>query len=191
MGEKALLMNDDDKKGSFRRTYEQHYSRIRAYCLRRMAAADVGDAVADVFAVAWRRFDDMPTDEATLPWLYGVAYRVVSDHRRGQGRRGRLTARLRGLGPSFVDAADSQLVQKQDYAFVLAALGRLRPAEQEILRLAVWEELSHAEIAAALQLKVSTVRQRFHRAKHALLKEYERAGGGIPEPPVAQEGGDL
>jgi len=191
MGVTAQKMSDGDRKLSFRNVYEQHYSRIRSYCLRRMNQTDAGDAVADVFAVAWRRMDDMPTGEATLPWLYGVAYRVVSDHRRGQGRRGRLSTRLKGLSPTPVDAADSQLVQRQDYALVLASLDQLRPADQEVLRLAVWEELSHGEIAAALNIKVETVRQRFHRAKRALLKEFERGGGTVPNPPVAREGGEL
>ncbi len=191
MGVSAQRMSDGDRKVSFRRVYEQHYSRIRSYCLRRMSHADVGDATADIFAVAWRRFDEMPTGDATLPWLYGVAYRVVSDHRRGQGRRSRLSARLRGLNPTPTDAPDSQLVQRQDYELVLASLDRLRPIDQEVLRLAVWEELSHGEIAAAFNIKVETVRQRFHRAKRALLKEFESAGGTVPNPPVAQEGGEL
>jgi RNA polymerase sigma-70 factor (ECF subfamily) len=190
MGVTAQRMSDGDKKVSFRNIYEQHYSRIRSYCLRRMNQADAGDAVADVFAVAWRRIEDVPTGEATLPWLYGVAYRVVSDYRRGQGRRGRLGVRLRGLSPTPVDAPDSQLVQRQDYELVLASLDQLRPPDQEVLRLAVWEELSHGEIAAALNIKVATVRQRFHRAKRALLKEFERTGGTVLEPPVAREGGE-
>ncbi len=68
------------------RLYEKHNRAIRAYCLRRIGDADASDAVAEVFAVAWRRIDDVPDDEMTLPWLYGVARRVVSDHYRSSNR---------------------------------------------------------------------------------------------------------
>lgn len=33
---------------------------------------------------AWRRIADIP-DGSELPWLYGVARRVVMNHRRGHG----------------------------------------------------------------------------------------------------------
>jgi RNA polymerase sigma-70 factor (ECF subfamily) len=34
------------------------------------------DVVAETFLVAWRRLDDVPADP--LPWLYGVARRVLA-----------------------------------------------------------------------------------------------------------------
>jgi RNA polymerase sigma-70 factor (ECF subfamily) len=58
------------------RMYEKHNRAIRAYCLRRIGDADASDAVSEVSAVAWRRIDDVPDDEMTLPWLYGVARRL-------------------------------------------------------------------------------------------------------------------
>jgi RNA polymerase sigma-70 factor (ECF subfamily) len=82
------------------------------------------------------------------------------------------------------------VVQRLEYDLALEALGRLRPSDQEVLRLVVWEELSHADVATSLGSSVAAVRQRFHRAKRALLKEFERVGGTVPPPAVAQEGGE-
>lgn len=64
------------------RLYEKHNRSIRAYCLRRVGNGDASDAVAAVFAVAWRRIGDVPSGDMALPWLYGVARRVVADHHR-------------------------------------------------------------------------------------------------------------
>ena len=53
----------------------------------------VDDVVADTFAVAWRR---LPREGDPLPWLYGVARRVVHGHRRSHARRGALLRKLGG-----------------------------------------------------------------------------------------------
>jgi DNA-directed RNA polymerase specialized sigma24 family protein len=53
----------------------------------------VADVVSEVFMTAWRRIVDIP-DGSELPWLYGVARRVVMNHRRGARRRHRLGAAL-------------------------------------------------------------------------------------------------
>jgi RNA polymerase sigma-70 factor (ECF subfamily) len=47
---------------------------------------------------------------------------------------------------------------------VRQALARLRPHDQEILRLAEWEELTHAELAVVFGCSVNAVTIRLHRA---------------------------
>jgi RNA polymerase sigma-70 factor (ECF subfamily) len=141
---------------------------------------DAFDAAADVFAVAWRRLDVVPDGDDTLRWLYGVAYRVISSQwRRGRARRKVLDA-LRGRQPEPASGPETEVVRRAEYSQVLAAAARLSGEDREILRLAMWEELSHGEIAAALGLRVDAVRQRFHRAKKRLAHEYRRLGGTVP-----------
>ncbi len=48
--------------------------------------------MAETFLVAWRRLDDVPAD--ALPWLYGVARRVLANERRSAGRRAALEQRV-------------------------------------------------------------------------------------------------
>ena len=45
-------------------------------------------------------------------------------------------------------------MQRQEYDLVLQAVSRLRPLDQEVLRLAVWEELSHDQVAVSLDSTV-------------------------------------
>lgn len=75
---------------------------------------------------------------------------------------------------------------------MLAALSRLRPPDQEILRLAVWEELPHRDIAAILGCSESSVAVRLHRARirlgREIGKEERRSGHGRDEGPRAASG---
>jgi RNA polymerase sigma-70 factor (ECF subfamily) len=65
---------------------DQHAVDIRRFLYRRLTgtadpAATADDLTADVLVVAWRRRSDIPPG-AELPWLYGVARRVLANYRR-------------------------------------------------------------------------------------------------------------
>ena len=53
--------------------------------MRRGAGANADDVVSETFLVAWRRLEAIGEDP--LPWLLGVARRVLSNARGGERRR--------------------------------------------------------------------------------------------------------
>lgn len=155
----------------FQVLYEAHYGAVVAYARRRVPTpVDAQDVVADTFAIAWRRLPEVPEGDAALPWLYGVARRVLANQRRGDQRRVDLSARLRSQATVSGDV-ETLVVAGDERRTVLAALARLRPADQEILRLAVWEELPHREIAGVVGCSESSVAVRLHRARARLGRE--------------------
>ena len=172
---------DDDR---FRVLYDAHYGAVAAYARRRVVEyVDAQDVVAETFAIAWRRLREVPDGDAALPWLYGVARRVLANQRRGSQRRADLSIRLRGQGGASVDI-EAQVVASAERRLVLAALSRLRDADQELLRLAMWEELPHREIAGVVGCSESSVAVRLHRARTRLGREI-----GKEERRVGQEEG--
>jgi len=185
-----------DALSRFQAVYEAHYGAVHAYARRRTAdGADVQDAVAETFTVAWRRIAEVPDDDAAaLPWLYGVARRVMANQRRGNRRRADLTTRLKGQQGATIEI-ESQVVAGDERRMVLAALARLRGADQEILRLAVWEELPHREIARVVGSSESSVAVRLHRARNRLGREIGKEDGRIGqeerEPPGRRAEGQV
>lgn len=171
----------------YRRIYESHYRAVLAYCLRRADSADAQDAAAEVFTIAWRRLADVPPDE--LPWLYGVAYRVISHQWRSERRRKGLVARIASLRPHADDSVDWLVVQREDYQLVQRAAARLKPLDREVLQLVMWEGLTHAQIAQMIGSTVPAAKQRFHRAKRRLAREFKNVGGTFQSPTAAQKGG--
>lgn len=163
----------DDAEVAFRRIYEAHYGEVLAYCRRRTQASDAHDAVSEVFTIVWRKIDDRPDDEKTRAWLFGIAFRVLGHQWRGRDRYQRLKRRLEGTAARIEPAADESAERRSEQDLVVEAARRLKRSDQEILRLAGWEELSHSDIADILDTSVAAVAQRFHRAKKRLARAYD------------------
>jgi DNA-directed RNA polymerase specialized sigma24 family protein len=87
-----------ERQRRFEAVYREHRLEVLAYCTRHLTQADAADTRAEAFLVAWRRFDQLPLPPQTLPYLYGIAARVISNQRRTLWRRSRLDARLGSLG---------------------------------------------------------------------------------------------
>lgn len=168
----------------FRRVYEVHRDALVAYCLRRTSRSDAMDAVAETFAVAWRRIDRMPRGEAELSWLYAVAHRVLANQRRSNRRLGKLRIKLGGTAESHSVEPGEVLLRAEDERRLHEALSRLRPADQEILRLVTWEEHPREQVAQMLGITPVALNQRLHRAVTRLRKEY----GAEPSRPEARRG---
>jgi RNA polymerase sigma factor (sigma-70 family) len=157
-----------DSEERLRRLYALHGRPVLAYGVRRTASAeDAADAVAETFLVAWRRLDSVPSDDA-LPWLYGVARRVLANQRRAAHRRVRLAERLRQELPAAIEASDPPPVASKGP--VLAALRSLSADDQEVLLLAAWEQLEPNEIAEVLGISRIAARSRLHRARRRLAE---------------------
>jgi RNA polymerase sigma factor (sigma-70 family) len=172
---------------AFRIVFDERHDAVHLFCLRRLGADDANDATAEVFLVAWRRMDSMPERDETLPWLYGVARNVVRNNRRRRQRTARLVSRLSSHSPEVSDAAETVVVQNAESVEVLDAMAGLRPAEQEVLRLKAWEELSNEKIGVILGMSDRTVEGRYARA-------LKKLAGRLPKDPVvsprfAEEGG--
>src|SRR4051812_29629673 len=76
--------------------YRTSGTAVLGYALRRCPSReDALDVVAETFATAWRRREDLPADPAEVrPWLFGIARLCVANAIRSTHRAGRLGARL-------------------------------------------------------------------------------------------------
>ena len=91
-----LQVAGDTPEERFRALFARHYPAVFRYAGRRLGREEAADAAAEAFTVAWRKIAHVPPEPETLPWLYGVARRVVANAERGRRRRERLAARAAG-----------------------------------------------------------------------------------------------
>lgn len=161
----------------FRRLYEESYRPLFAYALRRVPAPEyASDVVAETLLIAWRRLDVVPAGSDALPWLYGVARRVLANQERGLRRAERLSQRLLELPRSQGDV-ESEMALRERYRVLLVAFERLDGLDQEVLRLAAWEGLSAAEMADVLACSENAATLRLHRARARLAEAMSDVSG--------------
>ena len=104
------MQRSGEREIRFRRAFDTHYDAVARYCVRRLPRDEVDDAVARVFVVAWRKVDDMPEGDATLPWLYRISHYEVSTSRRSVRRRDDLRTKVAGLAPAAAgDESSTQM----------------------------------------------------------------------------------
>ena len=150
----------------------------------RLGPVPAEDAVAETFLAAFRhraRYDR--TRAEVLPWLYGIATRVIGKHRRAERQQQRLLQRVYAEGAGGVYAADDirEPVRRagprgtaRGDAAVVSGLSR---RDRDLLLLIAWAELTYGEAAQALGIPVGTVRSRLSRVRVKI-----RAGLGETNP---------
>jgi RNA polymerase sigma-70 factor (ECF subfamily) len=150
------------ERARFDALYGAHRDDVWRY-LRRRSPGDTEDLTTEVFLIAWRRRGELPDEP--LPWLYGVARKVLANHRRGGARRDALAERAAAHAqPAAPDHADAAGL-RADLARALAALSE---RDRELVLLVAWEGLTLAEAAAALGCRRGTAAVRLHRARRRL-----------------------
>lgn len=156
-------MEDDQRAAAFDALYRAHSRLVVAYLLRRTPAEEARDLAAEVFTVAWRRLDEVPTHAAA--WLLLTARHLLSNARRGERRRLALVERV-GITGRVAAASDHAGIEHG--LDLRRAMAGLSGADRELLCLIGWEELSPGEAAVVLGCSAATVRVRLHRARQRL-----------------------
>jgi RNA polymerase sigma-70 factor (ECF subfamily) len=155
---------------SFEQVYETHFSFVWR-TLRGLGLAEVQaqDAAQDVFLIVYRRLPEFDGRAAVRTWLFQIALRVASDHRRRVRRKG-----TEPLEETVVDSTPGpeERTEQTKALQQLQHLLDLLPEEQRlVLLLTEWEEMTGPEVAALLDISVNTVASRLRRAREALLQQ--------------------
>jgi RNA polymerase sigma-70 factor (ECF subfamily) len=153
----------------FEALFQQQYDRVLAYALCRAERDQALDAASETFLVAWRRLGDVPAEP--LPWLLGVARRVLATQRRAAGRQANLAGRLAAVPPPVGRDPGDEVAAS---VAVRAALGRLGDADRELLMLLAWDGLTTRQAAESLGCSIPAVSIRLHRARRRLERELGR-----------------
>ncbi|MDR1394173.1 MAG: sigma-70 family RNA polymerase sigma factor [Bifidobacteriaceae bacterium] len=167
------------------RMFAEHAKTVYRYCRLRLETQDAHDAVSEVFVVALRRVDNIPS--AQVAWLLGVARRVVANQLRAKRRAGALASKLAaglGRGTDVPDVAESVLARDLAYR----ALAGLRPGDREVLLLALAAPMTEAELALALGCSKKAASVRLSRARARLNQAVAQGGlGDSSSAPAASD----
>lgn len=174
--------------------------------------ADAEDLVAETVARAWRALDSLESEAAFRAWIFRILNNTFISERRRIAARPQFEA----LDCDDPDASEPgfSIFEQMHQPFLLwfgnpeqelldkllredleRALCTLPEHHRVVVLLADLEEFNYAEIAAALDIPVGTVRSRLARARGALQKilwqqaqEYGLLGDRATRKPAASPG---
>jgi RNA polymerase sigma-70 factor (ECF subfamily) len=144
--------------------------------LRRLGVreSDLADVAHDLFIVVFRHLSEYDPARPVRPWLFGIAFRVVSDYRRSA----RFARETLGDAPEVVDRAppvDEQIAERQARAVVMRVLDALDLDRRAVLVMHDIDGHPVPEIAVALAIPVATAYSRLRLAREdlgAAIKRY-------------------
>lgn len=167
-----LGIRNVDRHAAVRSLVEREARPLLQYFARRTTSPeDAADLLGETLLVAWRRESSIPRDETEARmWMFGVARRVLSGHRRSQGRRTALTERLgSALSLASTPGADADA----DPDGLRAAIAALPELDRELVRLVYWDGFTLAEAGSILRMRPATARSRMSRARAKLRARLE------------------
>jgi len=190
-------MNDQDlirelKAGNmsaFKDLFDEYSSLVFNVALRMLQnKRDAEDVTQDVFLRAYRFLNHFRGDARISTWLYRITFNLSLNLQRKRNVRRwfSLSTGTGGFGASANDDKepsisgtsdknpDAILEQKETERIIQDAINSLPDLQRIALLLHHYEGLSYEEIARVMDVTVSSVESRLHRAKLALAKRLLR-----------------
>jgi RNA polymerase sigma-70 factor (ECF subfamily) len=151
---------------SLYRSYSPQVHRFALFLCGDSALAD--DITSETFVRAWTSRGKIR--EATVKaYLFTIARNLYRDHLR---RTNRLTELEESIPDPNVGLA-TRTEHKAELNAVIGELRRLSEVDRAALLMRVQEEMPYEEIAQALNLPVTTVKVKVHRARLKLMRARE------------------
>jgi RNA polymerase sigma-70 factor (ECF subfamily) len=168
---------------AFGQLYDQFYSQILGYVLRRVANIETAqDITSEVFFKALKNLgryqsrDNVPFSS----WLYRIATNQVNDHFRSKNRKHTVvsleeasdTGDTISTSSSSVEAevlqAEEELRRQEEFLILHESISKLPIKYQEVITLRYFEDKQEKEIAQILGRPQGTVKSLLHRGLRKL-----------------------
>ena len=127
------------------------------------------DMVQEVFIRAMRETRFFDEEFRMKAWLFRVTSNLCFNYVRDRRRRGAILETVQFADRAFADQIDS-IYNSERRDEVMAGIDKMTDDHREILMLRYYDDLSYAEIAEVLDIKLGTVMSRLSRARGRLLE---------------------
>lgn len=135
---------------------------------------DIDDAVQETFLKAMKTYDrfTFKSEGELKSWLLTICRNVIVDGFRSHKHA--LSLEMHDIDVPDDNNSEEWLeeqIQSQEVEKIKNTLKILKPIEQELIRLRIFEDMEFKEIAVALDTNQGTVKMRYYRAIEKLKEE--------------------
>lgn len=170
-----LVAAQNGSDDAFSSLVVQYQNPVFNLCYRMLGnAQEAEDAAQETF---WRAYQAIRRYDRNRPfatWLLSIAAHYCID----QQRKKRITTMeiedwMEEVIPDHAPQPEKQLGDIEERMSIQAMLHFLNPQDRAAVILRYWHEYSEEEISQALQLSVSAVKSRLHRARLKLAQRHQ------------------
>ena len=156
----------------FNTLYREHFDFVFRN-LRWLGIPDsaIDDALQDVYVIALRHIETYVDGTHPKAWLFAIAKRVASNHRRGARRRGPPLLLEFERHPSQLPGPFESSARAEALRVLQAFLDGLDDDKRAVFVMVELEQMSVPEAAHALSANLNTVYTRLRAARQAFERE--------------------
>ena len=171
LNDMVVKVGRQQDRAAFAGLFGHFAPRLKAYLMRGGCdGAAAEEVVQEVMVTLWRRAETFDPSQANAStWVFTIARNKRIDMLRRE-KRPEFDPEDPALRPEAEPAADRHVEAIQDSARLRAAMADLPAEQQEILRLAYFEDLPHSAIAERCDMPLGTVKSRVRLALTRLRK---------------------
>ncbi len=185
---RVIDLLDKKESHSFENIYEQYADRVLNLVFRLTGDEETArDMTQEIFVKIYRNLNRFEGKSHIYTWIYRIAVNHISNFLKRERRFKWINMMDRSItdfvhedqvessfqGWTSCPAPDRQLEGEERTRIVLSAIQSLPVKYRVPLVLHHYDEMSYKDIATALDLSISAVESRIHRAKKKLIKRLE------------------
>jgi RNA polymerase sigma-70 factor (ECF subfamily) len=175
-----VLQAQQGNDEAFTRLVEEHQTHVYNLCYRMLGEPEAAeDAAQETFLRAYQNLHRYDRNRPFATWLLSIGAHYCIDRLRRRKLSVFSIDEENEDGTSFEvrDAAspdpEAESVKREDRARLHVLLKDLDPTDRAAIIMRYWYDASEIEIAEALNLTVSAVKSRLHRARRALAGKWQ------------------
>ena len=151
--------------------YRRYSGLVFSVALRSLGeATEAEDVTQKVFVAAWTGRKNYQPARASLPaWLLGITRNKVVDAHQARAKQRRIQTQI----AANTDDVPLQPVDVAERLILADEIARLDEVPRRVLRLAFYEDLTHAQIAERLQMPPGTVKSHIRRSLIKMKRRME------------------
>lgn len=168
-----LALQGDDT--AYSRMVETYQNPVYNLCYRMLGdGIEAEDAAQETFWRAYQNLRRYDPQRSFITWLLSIAAHYCIDQQRKRKHQAYpIDEQTEETAPDPAPNPERVVSQLDENQYLHRLIGQMPPQDRAVLILRYWHEMSEDEIAQSLDMTVSAVKSRLHRARLQLAQRWQ------------------